>query len=96
MFEADWAWVGVLLGAAAAALRTYLKGTEMTIDEQRQADIAVVRDEMWRAREGVVADLLGECAWHMQWAEACLRLIGWNPSAFIAAALLDSRDVLDA
>ena len=67
----------------------------MTKKDQELKDIATMRDFLWAKREAVSEWLaLHDCDTHEAHA-AMIRLVGWNPDAFLVADLLDSRKILD-
>lgn len=96
MFTPDPAWAGPLVAGAALALRLYLKGTDMPENHEGHAHLVTIRDALWELRQEYLDYLLlHECGGHA-YAEAMIWLVGWEPDAFIDAALRNRREILDA
>lgn len=96
MFRADLAWAGPLLGVAALALRTYLKGRRTMDGSEIDPRLQLLRDHAWEHR-AIILDqiLLHECGIERV-VQAQIWLLGWEVDVFILAALHDDRGELDA
>ncbi len=68
----------------------------MTKEEQRAADVAVLREHLWEHRSTIVNYMVEHECLTAQAFAAAIRLVGWNRGSFIVAELLNARDLLDA
>lgn len=67
----------------------------MTKEEQYAADLEFLRDCTWEQRCEVTDDLVLHDCWRRQFAQAYLRVIGWDPNTFVIADLMNERALLD-
>lgn len=94
MFRADLAWAGPLLGVAALALRTYLKGRTMNEEVVQDPRLKLIRDGIWSTRTEYLDALLLHTCPVKQHAEAMLWLVAWDVEEFVLAALREDRSHL--
>jgi len=96
MFEADWTWVGVVVGAAAVAVRTYRRGSKMTEPSVSEEAIRVLRNYLWGNRDAVLDSiLLHECDMR-EGAFLLLRLADLDADRWLSGATLDDRHVAES
>ena len=96
MFAADWTWVGVVVGAAAVAARTYRRGTAMMYEGLPEEKIHLLRNYLWGTRDAVLdAVLLHECDIH-RGAYMMLELAELTPDRWLAGAVLDDRHLAES
>lgn len=67
----------------------------MTKEEQHAADIAFLRDILWLQRCDVTDDLVLHDCDRRTYAQAMLRIVGWDPNTFVIADLMQERALLD-
>lgn len=94
MFTADLAWAGPLLGVAALALRTYLKGRSEMPDKETHPYLQLLRDEVWEDRHLFLDAILFHTCGADQAAKARIWVVGWEEEDFVQAALRSDRSIL--
>lgn len=95
MFEAQSAWVGLVLVALAACARTYLRGYLMQDESDETTALTAMRRQLWEQREAWLdAILFHTCDIHAL-AVDVVTVVGWDVDQFVIAAILGEPDGLE-
>jgi hypothetical protein len=95
VFRADLAWAGPLIGVAALALRTYLKGSTTMAKDEHKLDLQTQLDLLWECRSEVLDYvLMHDCALRDLFLNALL-VVGVSPDQWVLGALAGDRDVAE-
>lgn len=95
MFRADLTWAGPLLGIAALAIRTYLKGRATVEHSEIDSRLQLLRDHAWDHRSEVIDAILLHTCGAESVAAAQIWLLGWEVDIFVLAVLHDDRGLLN-
>lgn len=95
MFRADLTWAGPLIGIAALAIRTYLKGRATMERSEIDPRLQMLRDHAWEHRGEVIDAILLHTCGAADIAGAQVWLLGWEVDIFVLAVLHDDRSLLD-